>query len=57
MKIIGGILFVVGVLFFIAYFVNVKSADTNTALFGCLLMPGGILLGYLGSKIGKPKVQ
>ncbi len=49
MKIIGGFMFVLGVLIFLVPMLT-QYGTTDTALLGCLLMPGGILFGYLGSR-------
>lgn len=55
MKIVGGILFVIGVFLFLAGLIT-KSGTTDMTLLGCLLMPGGLLLGYLLSPKKQPQV-
>ena len=49
MKAIGGVIFVLGVLILLTTLLT-KYGNTDWSLLGCLMMPGGILVGYLGSQ-------
>jgi hypothetical protein len=46
MRMVGGIIFIAGVLMFMLFLVGVRGTSADGALFGCLLMPVGILVGY-----------